>query len=113
MESVCASARSHKWKAQTITLKLRYSDFSTITRAESLPPTNDDAMVSRIVTELLRKNYTRKMAVRLLGVKLSHFIDQEGTEMPLFAQDKREPALTAVDTIRKKFGEEVIHVGGV
>jgi hypothetical protein len=33
--------------------------------------------------------------------------------MPLFAQDKREPALTAVDTIRKKFGEDVIHVGGL
>jgi len=113
VEGVCASVRSHKWKARTITLKLRYSDFNTVTRAETVPPTNDDAMVSRTVTELLRRNYTRKMAVRLLGVKLSHFIDQEGMEMPLFAQDKREPVLTAVDTIRKKFGEDVIHVGGV
>ena len=113
VESVCASVRSHKWKARTVTLKLRYSDFNTITRAETIPPTNDDATVSRTVMEMLRKNYTKKMAVRLLGVKLSHFVDQVGAETPLFAQDKREPALTAVDTIRKKFGEEVIHVGGV
>ncbi len=113
VEGVCASVRSHKWKARTITLKLRYSDFNTISRAETVSPTNDDAAVSRTVTELLRRNYTRKMGLRLLGVKLSHFIEEEGMEIPLFGQGKREPVLNAVDKIRKKFGEDVIHVGGV
>ena len=112
VESVCSSARSHRWKAHTITLKLRYLDFKTITRAESISPTNDDSVVFRTVKELLRKNYTRPLAVRLLGVKLSNFLEEEEAELPLFAQGRRDPALTAVDKIREKYGDDVIHVGG-
>ncbi|MBI3004290.1 MAG: DNA polymerase IV [Ignavibacteriales bacterium] len=113
VESVCSSARSHRWKAHTITLKLRYSDFDTITRAESLKPTHDDAIVFEAAKRLLAKNYTRSMALRLLGVKLSNFVEESEEDLPLFASEKREPALTAVDKLRKKFGNDVIHVGGV
>ncbi len=112
VESVCSTARSHRWKAQTITLKIRYSDFKTFTRAESVSPTNDDAVVFRKVRELLQKNYTRKMGLRLLGVKLSNFLEEADEDLPLFAESRREPALFAVDKIRKKFGDDVIHVGG-
>ncbi|MBI4428754.1 MAG: DNA polymerase IV [Ignavibacteriales bacterium] len=112
VESVCSSARSHRWKARTITLKIRYSDFRTFTRAESVPPTNDDAVVFRKARELLRKNYTRKMALRLLGVKLSNLLEKEEEDLPLFTEGRREPALVAVDKIREKFGDDVIHVGG-
>lgn len=113
VESVCSSVRSHHWKAGTVTLKLRYSDFKTITRAESVPPTSDDAVVFKTVRDLLRKNYTRKLAVRLLGVKLSNLIEEDQTELDLFSDEKRNAALTAVDKIRKKYDEDVIHVGGV
>jgi len=48
----------------------------------------------------------------LLGVRASHLIDEEQLELPLFPQDqKRSDILHAVDAIRKKFGDDVIHVG--
>ena len=112
VENVCSILRSRHWKTRTITLKLRYSNFKTITRAESIAPTNDDAVVFRTAQQLFRKGYTRPLAIRLLGVRLSNFVDE--TQPELFtAADKRGQALEAVDKLRKKFGEEVIHVGGV
>lgn len=112
-EDICQQLRSHTWKARTITLKLRYSDFTTITRAKSIEPTNDDTVVSRIARDLLQTAYTRKLAVRLIGVRLSNFDEEEQLTLPLSpADDKKQTILKAVDTIREKFGDKIIHVGG-
>lgn len=112
VENVCSILRSNHWKAKTITVKLRYSDFKTITRAESIPPTNDDTVVFRTVRELLRKGRTRSLALRLLGVRLTNFVDE--TQPDLFqTTEKRDNALEAVDKLREKFGEDIIHVGTV
>ena len=43
-EDVCSTLRSYRWKARTITLKLRYADFKTVTRAVSIEPTDDDTV---------------------------------------------------------------------
>jgi hypothetical protein len=50
--------------------------------------------------------------LRLLGVRASHLVDVEQIELQLFPEDqKRSSMLSAVDKIRKKFGDDVIHVG--
>ena len=114
VEDVCASLRRKHWKTKTITLKLRYSDFDTITRASTIEPTQDDAMVFDVVRGLLRDGYTRDLPLRLLGVSLRNFVPVEQTELSLFpANQVRDKMLDAVNDIRKKFGDDVIHVGGV
>jgi DNA polymerase-4 len=62
--------------ARTVTLKVRYGDFTTITRSESAAPTRDrDAIVSRAV-ELLRKTEAGVRSVRLLGVSVHNFSEE-------------------------------------
>ncbi|MBI3580141.1 MAG: DNA polymerase IV [Ignavibacteriales bacterium] len=113
-ENVCSSLRSYRWKAKTITLKLRYSDFKTITRAASIKPTSDDAVVFHTVRDLLHKAYTRSLAIRLLGVGLTNFVEEDQPELGLFpSANKRDQMLHALDQIRKKFGDDVIHAGGI
>jgi DNA polymerase-4 len=112
-EDVCQQLRTHGWKTHTVTLKLRSSDFKTISRAKSIDPTNDDTVVSRVARELLQSSYTGKLPVRLIGVRLSNFDEEEQLKLSLFPSDqKKQNILRAVDTLRKKFGDEIIHVGG-
>ena len=112
-EDVCSTLRSYHWKAKTVTLKLRYADFKTLTRAVTIEPTDDDTVVLGSVTGLLRAAYSGKKPVRLLGVRLSNFSGSEGEELSLFPGDRRRSQMfDAVDKLRKKFGDDVIHVGG-
>jgi DNA polymerase-4 len=114
VEGVCSSLRYRHLKARTFTLKLRYSDFQTIMRAETIPPTHDDVTVFETVNQLLDTAYIRRLAVRLLGVRASHLVDLTQLELELFPGDqKRSQMLEAIDKIRKKFGDDVIHVGKV
>jgi DNA polymerase IV len=113
-EDVCSSLRSYHWRAKTITLKLRYADFKTLTRAVSVEATDDDTVVFRSVSELLLRTYSGKKLLRLLGVRLSNFSSRENADLNLFPDDsKRSHMFDAVDRLRDKFGEDVIHVGGV
>jgi DNA polymerase-4 len=92
---------------------LRYADFKTLTRAVTIEPTDDDTVVLGSVTGLLRVAYSGKKSVRLLGVRLSNFSGSEGEELSLFPGDRRRSQMfDAVDKLRKKFGDDVIHVGG-
>ncbi len=111
-EDVCRQLREHGWKARTVTLKLRYSDFKTITHAGSIEPTNDDTIVAKTARSLLNAAYTRKLPIRLIGVRLTNF-DEEEIELSLFPpKKKKQDILKIVDKIRKKFGDNIIHVGG-
>ena len=112
-EEVGSSLRYRHLKARTLTLKLRYADFQTLTRAATLEPTDDDVLIYETMLKLLGLALTRRTPVRLLGVRASHLIDEEQLELALFPQDqKRSDILHAVDAIRKKYGDDVIHVGG-
>jgi len=112
-EDVCRQLREHGWKTHTVTLKLRYSDFKTTTHAESIEPTNDDTIVARTARSLLHSAYTRKQPLRLIGVRLTNFDEQEQMDLPLFpSEKKKQDILDVVDKIRNKFGDKIIHVGG-
>jgi DNA polymerase-4 len=112
-EDVCQQLRANGWKTRTITLKLRYSDFKTITHAQSIEPTNDDTIVAQTACSLLRSAYTRKLPIRLIGVRLTKFDEEEQMELLLFpSKKKKQDVLKVVDTIRNKFGNDIIHLGG-
>jgi len=112
VEDVCSSLRAKGWKARTVGLKLRYADFTTVTRARTVDATDDDPVVYRTVRELLRTAYGGGEPVRLIGVHLSNFDDATQLELPLLPhEEKRHEVLKAVDEIRAKYGDGVIHVG--
>ena len=60
--------------ARTVTLKLRYSDFTTITRSHSEAPTQDGDGIERRAVALLDRTDAASRPVRLLGVSVHNFI---------------------------------------
>lgn len=112
-EMVGRRLREHGVFARTLQLKLRYTDFSTITRAASVPrATQLDNELYGEIRKLFRTNWKNGHAVRLLGVSTSNFEDSEG--QPSLLDDSHErwqQALTAADKLREKFGERTVVLG--
>jgi DNA polymerase-4 len=114
-EMVGRRLRESNFFARTIQLKLRYKDFTTITRAHSLAePTQLDNEIFEQIRTLFRKNWKRGMQVRLLGVQTSAF----STEAPQISlledgrQQRWKNALAAADRLRDKFGESSVGLAG-
>jgi DNA polymerase IV len=59
--------------ARTVTIKVRYSDFTTITRSESAAPTRDEAAIVGRALQLLERTDAGTRSVRLLGVSVHNF----------------------------------------
>jgi DNA polymerase-4 len=68
--------------ARTVTIKVRYSDFTTITRSQSAAPTRATAEVVARAVRLLDKTEAGTRPVRLLGVSVHNFVERDG--LPLF-----------------------------
>ena len=65
--------------ACTISIKLRYADFSTLTRQMSLTvPTDDEVEVYRAALILFERTWDRDRLVRLLGVGASRLVEPSG-----------------------------------
>jgi DNA polymerase IV len=110
-EMVGRRLREHGLHARTIQLKLRYQDFTTITRAHSLSASTQlDTEIFEQVRTLFRNNWRQGQEVRLLGVQTSSF---EGTPLQgdLLEDNRRNrwrKALSAADRLRDKFGESTV-----
>jgi len=110
-EMVGRRLRELNFHARTVQLKLRYKDFTTITRAHTLPnPTQIDTEIFEQIRTLFRKNWKRGKQVRLLGVHASGFTTQ-AAQIDLLdgnRQQKWKDALAAADKLRDKFGESSV-----
>lgn len=110
-EMVCRRLREHGLYARTVQLKLRYTDFSTITRAHSLRrATQVDGEILEQVRALFRANWKPDEKVRLLGVHASSFEAAEG-QLGLLDGGKHErwqKALSAADRLRDRYGEDAV-----
>ena len=110
-EMVARRLREAKLYARTIQLKLRYKDFTTITRAHSLSaPTQLDTEIFEQIKMLFRKNWKKGQPVRLLGVQTSSF-EEETQQGDLLEGERRQrwqKALSAADRLRDRFGESTI-----
>jgi DNA polymerase IV len=110
-EMVGRRLRESKFHARTLQLKLRYKDFTTITRAHTLPsPTQLDTEIFEQIRAIFRKNWKRGMQVRLLGVQASSFNSQPDQISLLEGnrQQRWKDALAAADRLRDKFGESSV-----
>jgi DNA polymerase IV len=72
---------------RTITIKLRFGDFRTITRSHSLAvPTNDEAVIRAAVASLMRQAWAAdRRPLRLVGVRVSGFsVEAPYVQLPMF-----------------------------
>jgi DNA polymerase IV len=110
-EMVGRRLREYGLHARTVQLKLRYSDFTTITRAHSLKrPTQIDTEILDEVRTLFRNHRRAGATVRLLGVHASGF-GGTGEQLGLLEEDRHErwkQALAAADRMRDKFGDSAV-----
>ena len=110
-EMVGRRLREANFHARTIQLKLRYQDFSTITRAHTFPAgTQLDGEIFEQVRALFRKNWKLGREVRLLGVQASTF-EAQAEQISLLEggrQKRWKDALAAADRLRDKFGESSV-----
>jgi len=110
-EMVGRRLREGGYFTRTIQLKLRYKDFTTITRAHSLEePTQLDTEIFETARRLFRQNWKKGIPVRLLGVQTSNF-ESGPAQMDLLEptrQHRWQKALAAADHLRDKFGESSI-----
>jgi DNA polymerase-4 len=106
--------RRHGCRARTICVKIRFKNFTTITRQRSLARYIDDDMeIFRVARALLMENQ-RGRALRLLGVTASTLEYGASGDGQLFQSHSRRVGLTAaVDTIRDKYGENVLVRAGI
>lgn len=108
-EQVAARLRQHELQGRTIQLKVRYSNFDTCTRAQTLSqPTNATSRIWTVVSQLLNTELPdRPLVVRLLGMGVSRLQSARPVQQSLFAegQDERDTRLDQVaDRIRSRFG---------
>lgn len=140
VDRVCWRARRRGIRARTVTLKLRYADFTTLTRCHSGVPTHDEGEIWRTTRALLHGAWDRRRCVRLLGVALSGlegpspqlplpFVSRPATGAAAWedcpprgramderlprgrAIDERPPRGRAIDAVRARFGFDAVHLG--
>jgi DNA polymerase-4 len=106
--------REHELYARTVQLKLRYKDFTTLTRAHTLDhATQIDTELLAEARALFRKNWQAGALVRLVGVHAGSLVDAEG-QMSLLDEGKAErwrAALGAADRLRDRYGESAVSLG--
>jgi DNA polymerase-4 len=109
---VCQSLRNKGWEASTVDIKLRYSDFQTLTRAKTIKPTDDDKIIFETAWNLMSKAKTRRVGVRLIGIGVTNFSPLNEQEY-LFedSEVKRKKMLRAVTRIRDKYGYKSLMLG--
>lgn len=112
-EIVARELRLRKLEAKTVTLKLRYPSFQTVTRSNTMTePTQLDDMIYRMALNLLAKCELKPRGkVRLIGISTSGLIPERGhQQVSLFDEipEKSHKLMQAVDLIKDKFGERAV-----
>lgn len=110
-ESLTRLMRKDNLKGRTVTLKIRFEDFSTFTRSKTFADFVDSAQIIKgVAISLYRRVNKQRRRVRLLGIGLSQLNSQAGEQLGLFEQDAPlNTRLTKLlDSLQDKFGEQTI-----
>ncbi|GGH97504.1 DNA polymerase IV [Arthrobacter liuii] len=107
-----ARLRSSGMVARTVALKLRFADFSTITRSRTVQTPVDSAqLIYAVAIQLLESLGARAMAVRLVGVRAEQLEEAARTSLQL-SIDRRDEnwraAEQALDEVARKFGNKSV-----
>jgi DNA polymerase-4 len=113
-ERVGSDLRQKSKLARCVTMKLRYADFTTITRQFTLSQAGDtDHTIFDTGLKLLKKELSsKKQAVRLIGIGVSNLVEtSRQLEMMGSSARRLEKLNTTIDHIRQKYGFTAIQTG--
>lgn len=107
-EKIAFQLRTENKLTGCITVKIRYSDFDTHTAQKAIAITNQDHIILQTVKELFTKLNTRRLLIRLIGVKFSNLIPGN-YQIDLFNDSQAKVSLyQRIDSIKRQFGEKFI-----
>ncbi|MHB8511197.1 MAG: DNA polymerase IV [Actinomycetota bacterium] len=112
-ERVASRMRAERVSGRTITVKIRFATFKTITRARTIDePTNVAEVLYQTSRELYDAQHIDKPRIRLLGVGVSGLTDGEGSEQLSIGDDSNRErwraADGAMDRMRSRFGADAV-----
>ncbi len=115
-DDVCHSLRTHHVKGRTVSVKIRYPDFKSITRAITLEQyTSSFEPVYHVVKQLMEQHYKDGTPVRLIGVTVSNLkpeteiIEQQELFTDKKTVDKLDTLNQVLDTLNDKYGGDTVH----
>lgn len=107
-EKIAFELRQQNKLTGCVTLKLRYSDFDTVTRQVSIPYTAGDHILLKKAKELFHKLYDRRLLIRLIGIRFSHLVPGN-YQIRLFDDtDEMIRLYQSIDSIKRQFGEHMV-----
>ena len=110
---VARQLRKNNLAGKTIKLKIRWPDFTTLTRQTTLnDPTDQDEVITKLALDLLHAVRKPNQAVRLIGVGVSG-LGEPIRQLGLWDMDveRARRLQQAMDTLNEKYGRDVIHKG--
>ncbi len=112
-EMVGRRARKHGVQGKTVTLTIRYADFSTFSRQETRTGhTNRSDEIYRASVQIL-DSIILTQPVRLLGVRISN-LRHQADQLPLFAEERKRVLVTgAMDSVNDRFGDFAVSFGSL
>lgn len=108
VEKIAFELRKKQKLSACITVKIRYANFDTHSLQKHLPYTSFDHVLIASALELFERLYTRRMLIRLIGVRLSHLVGGN-QQLDLFEDTPEMTSLyQAMDSIRLRFGKKAV-----
>ncbi len=107
-EKIAFDLRCNNKLTGCITVKIRYSDFQTLTMQSTISYTANDHLLLQKVKEIFNKLYDRRLLVRLIGVRFTNLV--EGSYQINIFEDSQEMIglYQAIDSVKKQFGEKLL-----
>jgi len=108
VEKLAFELRTEQWLTACISVKIRYNNFDTEMKQRKISLTANDNILLNTVNQLFTEVYSRRMMLRLIGVKFSN-LSRGFNQIDLFQDTERDIALhQAMDNIRNRFGASYI-----
>ncbi|GJM62604.1 DNA polymerase IV [Persicobacter diffluens] len=107
-EDLAYDLRKQQKLTACVTVKIRYSDFNTVSRQMRIPYTSHEDTLIRTAKGIFEQLYDRRVLVRLIGIRFSHLV-RGNFQIDLFEDNTKTLKLhQAKDLLRNKYGEQVV-----
>jgi DNA polymerase IV len=113
-EKIAFDLRGNNKVTGCITIKIRYSDFQTVTMQSTIPYSSNDFLLLQKAKEIFRRLYNKNLMVRLIGIRFTDIVESH-YQMKIFDNKQESGNLyQAIDSVKKKFGErKLIRASGI
>ena len=107
-EKLAYQLRQEKWLTSTVAVKIRYANFDTETKQNRVAYTSADHTLSKIALELFNRLYTRRMRIRLIGLRFTDLVHGKH-QMSLFEDTEEQMNLyQTMDYLKNRFGTDAV-----